>query len=256
MKTILYLILCFVLLSTLSCSGDDPLDSDSVPPAQPTLRPHLGDTGDPPVDWNGLNITLNDDNNGIDTVSEGDFIRVPWEPFIDTDLSHVKVFRFSNHNAEPVEIASNVSPSARHYLDTDNQLQERVWYSYFIHLYDSSGNYSISDTVSYALLSKCLLDYPANNQIVPLLNLKLRWTSDGVGASSFRVLLWNEENELIYHQDIYIAVPEDIYEVWVPANLVVNSGDVIRWRVDAFDDDFGYNIKMGSESQERVFIIQ
>lgn len=256
MRLALYLIMSLIILSMLSCSGDDPLGTDSEPPARPILRPHLGDTGDSPVTWNGLSITLNDDNNGIDTVSEGNFIKIPWEPFIDTDLSHVKVFRFSNHNAEPVEIASNVTASARQYLDTDNSLQERVWYSYFIHLYDSSGNYSVSDTVSYALLSKCLLDYPANNQIVPLFNLKLRWTSDGVGASSFRVLLWNEENQLLYHQDIFIAVPEDTYEVAVPANLEVYPGDVIRWRVDAFDEDFGYNIKMGSESQERVFIIQ
>ena len=256
MKTLLRLIVCLMLLVTLSCSGDDPLDQDTEAPTQPTLRPHLGDTGDQLVTWNGQNITLNDDTNGIDTVSDGNFIRIPWEPFIDTDLSHVKVFRFSNHDANPVEIAASVPSSERYYLDTDNQLQERVWYSYFIHLYDSNGNYSVSDTVSYALLSKCLLDYPANNEIVPLFNLKLRWTSDGVNASSFRLLMWNEENELIHHQDVYIDIPEDVYEIPVPANLNVSSGDVIRWRVDAFDDEFGYEIKLGSESSERIFIIQ
>jgi hypothetical protein len=220
------------------------------------LRPHLGDTGDPPYFWNNQLIVLNDDTNGIDAVADGDFIRVPWEPLVDTDLSHLNVFRFSNFDPTPVMIAQGLSASNTYYLDTSNDLVERRWYSYFIHLYDASGNYSESDTVSYALLSKCTLVSPGNGDTVSLVGLKLQWTDASTYASSFRVLLFDADGKYLYHEDIDIAVPVEIYEITVPVTLNVASGDLVRWRVDAFDHDAGHEVLMGSESSERIFYIQ
>ncbi|PKN73052.1 MAG: hypothetical protein CVU50_04675 [Candidatus Cloacimonetes bacterium HGW-Cloacimonetes-3] len=256
MKILMFILICIMVLGLFSCSGDDPLDQDTDPPARPMLRPHLGDTGDPPVVWNYQTIELNDSNNGIDAVQDGNFIRIPWEPFIDTDVSHLNVFRFSEFEPTPVLVAGNVPASSRSYLDQSNTLVERVWYSYFIHLYDGSGNYSVSDTVSYAFLYKCNLEHPDEGSTVSQVNLKLQWTDYGVNASSFRVLIWNELDELLYTETINVHVPVDVYEIPFPNGLPVASGDLIRWRVDAFDQDADIEILMGSESQERTFYLE
>ncbi|MDZ4183028.1 MAG: hypothetical protein U1B83_09140, partial [Candidatus Cloacimonadaceae bacterium] len=87
MKYALYLVLLLTMIGLLSCAGEDDPDKDKIPPYPPTLIPHLGDTGDPPVFYEGQWIVLNDENNGIDTVPDGNWIRIPWIPFIDTDLS-------------------------------------------------------------------------------------------------------------------------------------------------------------------------
>ena len=81
-------ILTTLLLLTLlfSCSGDDPPEKDKIPPTTPKLISHLGDTGDDPIIVNGVTVSLNDDNNGIDTVPDGNWIKVPWEKFVDNDL--------------------------------------------------------------------------------------------------------------------------------------------------------------------------
>ncbi|MDD2229000.1 MAG: hypothetical protein PHY48_06280 [Candidatus Cloacimonetes bacterium] len=262
MKIQLIALLIIIILGLFSCSGSDPLDQDTDPPYSPILRPHLGDTGDAPVFWNNQNIIITDETNGIDAVSDGNFIRIPWEPFVDTDLSHINVFRFSNHDTTPVEIASNVPASDTYYLDTSNDLVQRYWYSYYIHLYDGSGNFSISDTVSYALLGKCTLVSPQDGATVSPISLTLQWSDMGTNASSFRVLIWNESGKLIYTENQLIDIPAGTYEITVPNNLeieddvVISSGDVLRWRVDAFDYDATQDADMGSESQERTFIIQ
>lgn len=251
-------LLIIIVLGLFSCSGSDPLDQDTEPPYRPMLRPHLGDTGDAPLTWNGQNIIITDETNGIDTVSEGNFIRIPWEPFVDTDLSHIKVFRFSNHDPNPVEIASNESASNMYYLDTSSDLIERNWYSYYIHLYDGSGNYSVSDTVSYAFLAKSNLYTPENGEIVSPVSLTLKWYGIGTNASKFRVLIWDEIGNIIYHSDIDVNTQEDPLETIVPTNLLSDlpHGTVLRWRVDAFDNDAEHEIMMGSESHERTFILE
>lgn len=256
MKKLMIALACILILGLLSCSGDDPLDQDTDPPAKPMLRPHLGDTGDQPVSWNNQIIEINDTNNGIDAVPDGNFIRIPWEPFIDTDVSHLDVYRFSNFEPTPVVIAQGVPATSRSYLDQNTAWVERVWYSYFIHLYDGSGNYSVSDTVTYALLYKCNPEYPAEGSTVSPVNLNLQWTDYGVNASSFRVLIWNELGVLLYSELINVHVPVAVYEIPFPNGLEVESGDLIRWRVDAFDRDADNVILMGSESQERTFYLE
>lgn len=246
MRNTFILILALVILG--GCSGKDDPDVDKIPPVAPVMIPHLGDTGDDPVIYNGIEIVLNDENNGIDTVPEGNMMRIPWEPFQDTDLSHLKVFRFSDIEPEPIAIDS-VRADRHHYLD-QGPLVERVFYSYYIELFDSSGNSAVSDTVSYALLPKSSLISPPNNHYGSTEGLRFTFRRADDRAGRYRVLLFGEDSQLIWHTDIEnigdiemsVAFPHQAYNI--PA------GTRLRWRVDYFDWDDANQIFMGSESNE------
>jgi hypothetical protein len=49
---------------------------------------------------------LTDDNNGIDAVPDGNWIKLSWDPFIDNDLSHLKIYRYSDIDTLAQEIAN------------------------------------------------------------------------------------------------------------------------------------------------------
>ncbi len=251
---VLGLLLAFTMLS---CSGDDNPDHDNDPPAEPTLIPHLGDVGDPGTAYYNLPdlVTLTEDNNGIDAVPDDDWIRIVWMPFIDTDLSHVKVYRFDDLNPTPV-LLDSIPYNNDVYLDNSSDLQERTIYSYYIDLVDTSGNTATSDTVSYALLSKPILTAPQNNATVVPGQIVFSWDINDI-VSFCRVLVMDENYEYIWHQDWVPAFPEDIPQIIFPVNLAqANAGHSLRWRVDVFDWSEDLQGYMGSESNERIMHVQ
>ncbi len=255
MRQLILLGMLALILILSACAGKDPDEEDKVPPIPPVLTPHLGDTGDPPVLYEGQTIILNDDNNGIDTVPDGNWIRVGWNPFKDTDLSHVKIWRYDSFNNEPTLIDS-IAATADYYLDTDNQLTERVWYSYFVDLVDLAGNVSRSDTTSYALLSKSLLLSPANGVTISPLDAKFSWNRSGT-AGKFRLLLMDENYDYVWHGDLDVSMEVDPLSISMPTNIASEySGQSLRWRVDSFDWDAGMQGFIGSESFERIVHIQ
>ncbi len=255
MHRIILLGLIIATLLVSACSGQDENDKDKVPPIPPVLTPHLGDTGDQPVVYQGQPIQINDENNGIDTVPDGDWIRVSWNPFLDNDLSHVKVYRYDEFDPEPIQIDS-IPSSATYYLDTDTQLTERVWYSYFIDLVDSSGNVSRSDTISYGLLSKSIPLTPENNATISPVGAEFKWNRSGF-ASKFRLIVFDENYNYVWHHDLMVALEIDPLTVTLPVNLATQySGQSLRWRIDSFDWDEGMQMYLGSESAERVVHIQ
>jgi len=257
MKKVLLFLMLAILLAVLSCSGDDPIDNDTIPPNTPNLIEHRGDPGDPPMVINNQLVAITDENNGIDADPVGNWINLRWEPFIDTDLSHIKVFRFSESDPEPDSIAT-IPASDNGFQDRDVSLVEREWYSYFIELYDSNGNYSTSDTVSYGLLAKSNLYTPEDGITVSPVGLKLRWYKGSSYATRFRVLVWvDATNELKWSTDFYLATEDDPLEVNFPVlTPAIPSGTAMRWRVDAFDDSDVHSSSMGSESHERIFYIE
>jgi hypothetical protein len=259
MRKICILAGLLLLVLTYSCAADDSPEKDKIPPAAPDLLEHLGDTGDDPITIDGIEVILDDDNNGIDAVPDGKWIKVPWKKFVDNDLSHVKVYRYTVQNPEPLLI-DTVPASEDYYLDR-SFLIEREWYYYYIELYDASGNFSVSDTVSYALLAKSTLTSPEGGAAVNPNNLRLYWRIGDSQTTEFRILIWDEQTgELVYHTD-YSYTPNDEnpappnvpFPVMTPAPV---NGQVFRWRVDSFYYDSEHEMKMGSESEERTFIIQ
>ncbi len=241
----------FIIISLMGCSGEDEPDHDTIPPVAPVLVPHLADVGDNFT----MNPPLSEENNGIDTVPDGNWLRVMWEPFVDTDLSHVKIYRFDDLNTEPVLIDS-IMANRSSYLDSKQQLQERVVYSYFIDLVDTSGNSARSDTVSYGLLAKSLLIAPENNATVIPGQIAFSFNRSGY-VSKCRVVVMDENYDYIWHQDLNISVEEDPLEIVFPVNMANDyRGRSLRWRVDTFDWSEELQGFMGSESPERVMHIQ
>jgi hypothetical protein len=256
MRYLGYIVLALVLLS--SCAGEDDPNVDTTPPSQPVLIPHLGDPGDDPIYIDDVWVELTDDNNGIDTVSEGQMMRIMWEPLIDNDLSHIKIYRFSDIEADSVEI-DEIQANQNSYLD-QGPLVERIWYSYFVELFDSSGNSTVSDTVSYALLAKPYLISPANGEFVDITELDFVWNRADDRTGFYRVLVWNEEHRLLWSGELDLANEEDPLSLPFPIIIdeedPIQPGDALRWRVDYFDWDEQHQMYMGSESPERIFIVQ
>lgn len=253
LRSVIIAALCglILILGLTACSGEDNPDMDTTPPVAPTLIPHLGDVGD---NLPG-GIVLTEENNGIDTVPDGNWIRIMWAPFVDTDLSHVKIYRYDSINTEPVVIDSIIANRSS-YLDSRQQLQERLVYSYFIDLVDTSGNSARSDTVSYGLLAKSLLIGPENNATVFPGQIRFQFNRSGF-VSSCRVIVMDENYDYVWHQNLDISAEEDPLEFVFPVNLAQQyQGRSLRWRIDTFDWSADMQGFMGSESFERVMHIQ
>lgn len=250
--TPIVLLLVFALL--ISCSGTDKPDVDTTPPYPPTMIPHLGDVGDPPTNYYGQPTVLTDENNGIDAVPDGNWIRIAWRPFIDQDLNLIRIWRFDDANPTPVQIDS-IAPNRDQYLDSRQQLPERVWYSYFIDIVDFAGNTARSDTVSYALLAKPILVDPPNGATISAMGARVYWNSSGF-ASIYRLVLFDSNHDYIWHQDLPTAMEEELF-IDIPVNLLTQySGQGIYWRIDSFDWDENRQQFMGAESLERIFYVQ
>jgi len=256
MKNIYLILVVISAVLLISCAGEDKLKVDKIPPVSPILIPHLGDTGDLPVIYENQTISLNDENNGIDTVPDGDWIRILWQPFLDTDLSHVKVYRFNEFQTTPV-LVDSIPSSNRYYLDSSAALNYETVYSYFIDLVDSSGNTARSDTVAYAILSKPQLISPDQNASVTPADIAFRWARSGF-ASKYRAVVFDANYEYVWHQDLVVSFEEDQMSILFPVNLAQQyAGQSLTWRIDSFEWNNTLQNYMGAESFERsMHIVQ
>ncbi len=269
-------ILLFVvsLLLMLGCTGDESTEVDRTPPFKPDLLHHLGDSGDGgttyqvmyPEGATDVNLEeLDDDNNGIDAVSGGDWIRIQWAPFVDTDVDFVKIFRFYKDAWNILDLTQVDSVRAEDgisYLDATlddpgNTPINTEWY-YYIDLYDTSGNHTLSDTVSYFLIEKPQLYEPTYHQTVDGMNLSFKWTAlHSSSVSMYRVLLLDENHKCIWHFDQTDTDPEDDGYLTARYNGDYLIDGAYYWRVDAFgEQDVTLESGMGSESLETEFYVQ
>ncbi len=70
------------------------------------------------------------------------------------------------------------------------------------------------------------------------------------------MLVWNEDNELLWSNDLHLGVEEN--PLWMTFPVLtppIDPGTTLRWRVDYFDWDEEHQIYMGSESNERILHI-
>jgi hypothetical protein len=245
--------LFMAMLLLFSCSGKQTLEGDKTPPQKPDLIEHLGDAGDNDVMFEGELITLTDENNGIDAVPESDWFRISWKPLLDSDIDFLRIFRYNESDVpEPMEVDSlSYNSVLTHYIDSNWQnysssVLNKTWY-YFIEAIDTSGNSSVSDTVSYTLLPKVSQIYPPQNAIIDNSdNLYFKWQVNQ--SLHYRILLFDELHNLLWNNDLYVTETYDDSLKYLGPSLS-NAG--YFWRIDSFD---GSNA--GSESKEQYFYIQ
>jgi hypothetical protein len=206
---------------------------------------------------------LNDNNNGIDSMSGGDWIRLQWEKVSDNvGVSRIDIYRFSDmmeiQDTDPV---GTVSGTVVEFPDFMIGVDPRVGveWQYFIIAYDHAGNYAVSDTVSFMLTEKPILDTPEAG--VRLNNDSLRstlfsWNYASGAAADFRFLVFEEDDDgevgrLVWSKDLLSNTEHmTMYE-----GIDLERGRRYWWRVDTKGwpiDEFG-TIRSGSKSVMRSF---
>ncbi len=269
----LFGIVLAISLLLMGCTGDETTEGDKTPPFKPDLIHHLGDNGDGgttyeityPEGNTPVQIDdLNDDNNGIDAVSSGDWLRLQWAPFADSDVDFVRIYRFYK-NALGIQgltqIDSVRASEGVVYLDATlntggNTAINNEWY-YYIDAYDTSGNHTVSDTVSYYLLEKPLIHEPYYHELVDANDLTFKWEILSSGSiSKYRVLLFDENRQRIWQYDQTDTDPDQLYLTvdYTGSPLI---GGTYYWRVDAFgEQDATLESGIGSESLETEFYVE
>lgn len=252
---------CIIIIITtvmfVSCSSSDKSNVDKTPPMKPILLPHLGDVGDSLLVDGRL---IDDTNNGLSPLPEGDWLRLQWLRLLDNDLTVVRIFRYPESlNPKPVKIDS-IKWNNEEYIDRlintgAYSAIETNWH-YFIEAVDHAGNTTVSDTVSYTLLRKPLLVSPANNdEFNNSSELSFTWVKNNTDVSRLRLLLFDINRNCLWSFDESNVTEELSFTVNYNGNPLPSG--TYYWRVDAvgnLNEYLEYN--SGSKSLERKFIIR
>ena len=268
-----YFLLLVIFLIFWGCTGEESLGVDTQAPNKPQLIPHIGDTGDI-IDFQGNSDTLNFyntssldfENNGIDAVMGGDWLKTQWFPLEDSDIDYLRIYRFSDidYNLDTLNFAQIIDTvdynDQIYYVDRSSMLTDKVNF-YFIEAFDNAGNSTLSDTTGYKLIDKPNLISPVDYAIIQsqdINDVTFEWLPS-TNATRYRLLVFNEERELIWQNN-----PLDIGYFTVQYNgPPVDAGSILIWRVDSFGHDSSitieendYFIRSGAESIERYLFIE
>ncbi len=258
-----FFLMIIPLLILLGCTGEESLGVDTQAPSKPQLVPHLGDTGDGGnSSISGVNYYNSFDtdfeNNGMDAVMEGNWIKIQWFRLEDSDIDYLNIFRFSAQDycsdtlnfAQIIEIVDY--DDQIHYIDKTSMINKN--YFYFIEAIDDAGNSTLSDTTGYKLIDKPILLSPSDNSSFQnIYNVVFEWLPSS-GAIQYRLLIFNEDRELIWQN-----TPLDTGNFSVQyGGPPVDLDSVLIWRVDAFGETFQdiqiegnyYTVESGAESVE------
>lgn len=264
-----YILLLNIVLVVLSCTGEESLGVDSTPPEPPELIPHLGDTGDIILGDTLNYYDTNDnelENNGIDAVSEGDWIQIQWHHLVDSDIDYLEIYRFSaqeyyNDTLDFVELIEVVDyDDQSKYVDKSASANiVDMYLFYLINAVDEAGNSTLSDTVAYKLIYQPVLSQPVNHAQLDENEITFEWYPE-TNAIQYRLLVFDLERNLIWQY-----TPYDLMELSVDYDGPdIEPGTTIIWRVDAFGqpgmvftiEGNDYVVDSGSESEERYIYIQ
>ena len=268
-----YLLLMIAVAALLmGCTGDEPTEADKTPPWKPDLFEHLGDAGDGmmaqpividyPEGPMYYQVELNDQNNGIDAVPGGDWIRLQWAPLTDNDIDFIRIYRYPNTTSAPQPVLIDSVSFIEQISYIDESLDQtdvgNEWF-YFIDVFDRAGNHTVSDTVSYQLITKPLLTYPADGSVFSADDeITFQWnilTTDSV--SLYRLLVMRddgaEEPAMIWWYDETDTDPQEYYLTKTYDGAELTPGDYF-WRVDPIIN--GVGLDSGSESRYMQFTIE
>jgi len=262
----------FLFIIVISCSGEDVINKDTIPPIKPYMVPHLGDTGDY-IGGEAQNYYVNNEFefNGIDAVSGEDWIKIQWEHISDDDADYLEVYRFNmsdyNYYLENIEsLDEDYDFSTRiqilettendHYVDHSGNLLGDSWF-YFINVFDLAGNSTKSDTVCYRLIDRPAILYPLSGNI-NYNELVFGWDLDSeLSASQSRLLLFDENRQLLW-----VYSPLDFDDTVIVYFGEYLDPQTLIWRVDTFADDQYYNVMgkvyrvfAGAESIENILYL-
>ena len=285
MKKMMIYLLIVVLLVILSCAGTTDPEADEETAFIADLIEHTGDTGDILKNSHGIiTDTLNCyygsdstyyelENNGIDAYHEGDWILVPWRHVSDPKTVALELFRFSymdyQNNVEDYISSVAFIPfnnfTKDHYIDTFDDEEEAVdntWF-YFLKTTNADGNTALSDTVGYHLISKPILQTPANQAgFTPSDSLIFEWDQNTTSSLvKNRLLIFDENYHLIWFYNL-LSNEEPVinfdelsgFEL-EPGNYIWRVDGIIEWVDELYIDGKQMNIYSGSESMERYFAI-
>ena len=262
-KVVFVLVLGLVAL-LLACAATDPRENDRTPPIKPVMIGHLGTFGD--ISYTGVSLT--DDNNGIDAVSEGNWIRIQWEDLLDTNIEMIEVYRFDNDTREVPRLVTVI----REWRNTEfidrllpatignSSAIETDWH-YFIRAINHAGTYTDSDTVNFRLIEKPVLSNPPDGR--ELTNAELRapgafsWRNMGTSTPStrMRLLIFDENMNLVWRHDELHATETAVFNTnfYRPQSLPAGT---YHWRVDSRGNvDHNGIHSSGSKSMMRSFRI-
>jgi len=263
-------VMLIILLLLLGCTGEESLGVDTQAPNKPELVPHLGDTGDggsssvPGANYYNTN-NIDFENNGIDAIMDGNWIKMQWFRLEDSDIDYLKIFRFSaqdyySDTLNFVQIIDTVDYEEQiYYVDRTSMTDKN--YFYFTEAFDNAGNSALSDTTGYKLIDKPYLISPVDNSSYQnIYEVVFEWQQGGSEALQHRLLVFNEDRELIWQN-----TPLDLEDFIVPyGGPSIDPGSVLIWRVDAFGGTYStpnpiegnyYIVDSGAESIERYLFI-
>ncbi len=246
------------------CSGKEATSVDTTPPTKPDLYEHFGETGDSAY-VNEEYMLVTDANSGLSPVAEYNWLRLSWGNLIDNDIAMIRIYRYSDLDQTPILIDSVDTENDEYvdkFEDVSGSVTTTVW-SYFIILQDLSGNRTVSDTVSFGLLDKPGLTFPTDESIKPLPSitdtLKFGFSRGNLSSETvrrFRVLLFDENKNLLWFRDIMNITEDENFVVDYPLNEATLTPGLYWWRVDALGSTTGNSVPFGSKSREFSFNLE
>ncbi len=265
---VLAILSAFILFA---CAGKDVLDNDKTPPEKPHLIPHLGDTGitynQTPVQYDNFYNSEGFEENGIDAVDIQDYaIQIMWDVLTDTDIDYLEIWRFNLIEQDTLTIATLHNYNKNYYIDNFEDYEvtpiDEDWF-YFMKVFDTSGNFSVSDTVCYHLMSKATINGPHDNTTVSDFNdITFSWYI--YQGAVFNLLIFDQNYNLLKSYSA-LDQPTDMYEVnfsdlGIDPNILQNTHK-LYWEVVMsggatinYVNGKEYKIYKGSETKRYTII--
>jgi hypothetical protein len=221
-------------------------NKDTIAPDPPVVLPSSEDTSSV--------------EQGIDAISEDDWIHLEWLVGEEEDLAGYEIHRRREDESVDSLVAmlpiEEISGEVAFYEDEDVAL--RVRYFYTIKAFDEANNAStVSDTLTYMLLSKLMPDQPRGDITDRIPELVFQWGDDPSAIICYVIKVRDALNTYLWISDLLIAQGYDkpvriVYNVDGRANSdSLESGDYF-WRIDGV----GAEEYSGSESYWMPFKVQ